>query len=665
MSLLQTAPRYLLYALFLLMPIFLVPGLSLPLDLNKQMLLAVVVFGAGILWVIDILRSGEISFRWHILFVPLGLFVLFALISALGSGAFSHSFFGANAEPDSFFNILLFALLFVLIVNNLTKPEYARNAGMAFVAGAVLSSLVLFASSLFSFTFPFGSPFAFAIYAGGAFLMTLVMTLIYADYGGFMLIKYLRYLVCAILFLALLFISQWIAWAGIAAGSLLIIYFLVKYQHKSAGISINQRWILPLITFILSVLFLFVSNPLGNVLKSAPEVRLGREASIGIAKSTVFSNVKNALFGSGPATFRNQYALHRSADVNKSPFWNLSFSAGSGAITSLFATLGILGGGAIVLFWLLFLWFSARFLAALKHTKQYAGKTRKFQRSSAYSSAFFSGSILLGGAYFIIAWLLYETNFLLLFAGILLVALWAASGGEVWKIQFKKSSLAMFWGMTGSVVALVALVFGLYTLSRNYSAEIYYWRGAKYADSKDYASAIGELQKAARIVEFDKYFRKLSQVIFFKTSEVFKSKDISSEVKNAEVQRGISAAEAAAVLATQVNPKNSVNFEQLGDFYTNTIPVSDSAATMPFPAYNKAAELNPQSPYIPLKKARAHLANAKRFAAKDTERAREAYSKALIEARKEAEKALALKGDFKDALEFLKQIETLIDADSS
>lgn len=637
-KLLDRAPRIFLYSLFLLFPVFLVPGISLPLDIHKQLLLAAVVFAVGVLWVVDILRKGEVNFRWHVLFVPLGLFVLVAFISAFGSGAFLHSFWGANAEPDSFFNIFLFALLFVLIVNQLTKKEYVQSAVTAFVAGAVFSALFLFANSLFSSTQPFGSPFAFAIYAGGALMVTLALILTgpasvslrETSVGKSALVKIL---LAAILFLVLILASQWIAWAGIAAGSLLLIYFLAK-----RGEPVRGKLVLPIIILGLSLTFWFIGNPFDNILKLAPEVRLGRGATFSIAKDTVSSNIKNALFGSGPTTFRNQYNLFRSADINSSPFWNLSFTTGSGAITSFFTTNGVLGGGLILAFWIVFLWYAK---------PQWHPHPKKKESFASHIS------ILLGGVYFFIAWLLYETNFLLLFAGFAMAGLFAALYGKDVKIVFAKSTPNMFRGMAGSVAALVVLVFGFYMLSRNYFAEVSYRQGTAYMDAKNYAAAISKFQKAAQINDFDKYWRKASQAIFLQTSAVYRDQSLPEEQRNAEVQRGITAAESAAILATQANPKNSVNFEQLGDFYTNVISISESAATMPFPAYLKAAALNPQSPYIPLKKARAHLANAKRFAAKDTDRAREAYVKAIEQARKEAGNALALKKDFADALEFL------------
>jgi len=290
-----------------------------------------------------------------------------------------------------------------------------------------------------------------------------------------------------------------------------------------------------------------------------------------------------------------------------------------------------------MVFWLWFLWFCARFLWRL-------GK----QESRPIYFA-----ILIGGFYFLIAWLLYETNFLLLFAGFSFVALWAALRGKQKKISFSQPSTSMFWGMTGSVAILALFIFGAYTVLRNYSAEISYAKGVQLIEQKNYEQAMAEFQKAARINGFDKYWRRVSQAIFLRTSEIYRDQQLPQDERNSSVQRGISVAEAAAVQATTADPQNSINFEQAGDFYTNLIPISDSAATMPFPFYNQAAKLNPQSPHIPLKKAKAHLANAKRFAAKDTERSGQAYAKALVEARKEAENALILKGDFKDALEFL------------
>lgn len=673
--LLEKFPRFILYALILLLPIFFLPESSPLLAIHKQLLLAGAVFVAGALWIIDIMRKGGVSFRWHILFVPLGLFALFSFISALGSGAFTHSFWGANGESDSFLNILLFALLFVLIVNKLAKREYVLRAIGFFVAGAVLGAIALFASSLFSLTFPFGSPYAFSIYAGGAFVLALFSIVNRTNGTNRTYGTYITYFAAAVLFLAVLFTSQWVAWLGIAVGSLLLIYFFVRYQRESAN---NQREsvaqqrksvAIPLIILGLSLTFWIIGNPMSNVLKTAPEVLLGSQSTINIAKDTVFSSAKNALFGSGPATFANQYKLHRGPEINSTPFWNLRFENGTGAITSFFATTGILGGGAILVFWLWFLWFIVRFLWKRTMNLQISADSKLItsdtesakisNKSAGISSA--ASAVLIGGVYFLLAWFLYATNFMLLFAGFFFVALWAGLRGRQKKIVFSQSSANMFWGMVGSVALLVVFVFGAYNIYKNYLAEAYYLRGVDYINVKDYSSAVSTFQEAVKIRKFDKYLRGLSRALFLRTDEIFHGEELTSEEKNSKAQEGLIVAETSAALAISVNPNNSENFEGMGDFYTAAIPLSGGAATMPFAYYNESSKLNPKNPRIPLKKARAHLVSASRLATedKDTDSAREAYARAIEEARKEAENALMLKGDFKDAIEFLASLPRL------
>ena len=177
------------------------------------------------------------------------------------------------------------------------------------------------------------------------------------------------------------------------------------------------------------MIFWFVGNPFGNVLKITPEVYLGHGISIDIAQRTVASGAKNALFGSGPTMFSNQYKLHRTVESNSSPFWNLRFDSGSGAITSFFATAGVLGGGSMFIFAMWFVWFCIRFLFKQSQNPQ------------------LTSGVLLGGIYFLLAWVLYTTNFMLLFAGFLFVALWAGTRGRRKIVAFHSSPALMFWGM--------------------------------------------------------------------------------------------------------------------------------------------------------------------------------------------------------------------------
>ena len=117
---------------------------------------------------------------------------------------------------------------------------------------------------------------------------------------------------------------------------------------------------------------------------------------------------------------------------------------------------------------------------------------------------------------------------------------------------------------------------------------------------------------------------------------------MDSEEEKTDLQASFDQAVRSAQMATEYNSSNYLNFELLGSVYqtAGALGVKD--------AYNKAAEtyqqasvLNPLNPGLKLATANAFLAAGNKEEAKN-------YANA----------ALSLKGDFKEAQEFLKYIES-------
>ncbi|MBI1888845.1 MAG: hypothetical protein HYS15_02845 [Candidatus Spechtbacteria bacterium] len=663
---LDKAPRYILYGILLFLPVFFLPFTSFQTDFNKQIFFSVALFSATLLFIANALRAGSLSIKTHLLFAPVLFLIAVLGISTYGSGAITHSFWGSQVEPDSFFNLILFALFFALLVFLFEGREHAANAIYFFIAGAVLDSLFVFAHSFspallpLGFTQsaafnPFGSFYAFSLYAGAAFaagLALLAANMTKAQKKG-VAIKKTGFITPRTLFLglalALLFFIELgvnfpIAWFALAVCSLVIVYSFVHELPRGRMGFIA----LPLFVLACSFTFLFIRGiPFVGFLKAPVEVRLTHQATFNILEKTLRRSPKNLLFGSGPATFVNQYNLHRDGTANNSPFWDVHFSQGVGAFLSFFAAFGVLGGVLFVLFSGLFTVYGARWLLFRKSKSK--GKEEDHQ-------SFELLAIFAGGLCFLIAWLFYTAQFLLLFGGFAMIALWVAIMGKKKEIQFVKSPQGTFWGMSGGVTLVVGLIFIFYTIGKNYYAELFFTRGAVYANNGDLERGIPYLEKAAQLHRLDRYWRNLSNARLLYIGSLLRNSSLQDTQKRDLIQKNMLISESQAKEAIKINPNNVDNVLQIADFYASIAPISEGAFDFAVQNYSRAKNFDPENPSIPAKLGFVYLRKAEVL---KTKAEGDAYKVALEKARQEGEAALTLKADFAPAKDLLYRIQQL------
>src|SRR3989344_530355 len=105
---------------------------------------------------------------------------------------------------------------------------------------------------------------------------------------------------------------------------------------------------LGLLALLLLVSGQFIYGLLPNQLQLPnTEVRPSFSSTALVAKSSL---VRDPIFGLGPNRFADAWAMHKTANINTTAFWNTSFDSGVGAFPTFFATTGLVG----VLSWLTF-----------------------------------------------------------------------------------------------------------------------------------------------------------------------------------------------------------------------------------------------------------------------------------------------------------------------
>lgn len=585
--------KYSLYLLVFLVLLFFLPWTVFPVAQNKQALLAGFSFLIIIFWAVKIINSGKLGFVWNRLTLTI-LLLLFVLgISTLFSASKVQSLSGMSFEPDAFFNFILYGLTFILFANLLKEKGEISKVLFAFLLSSGILSLLFLIQSfwkIFPWDFaqtagfnPIGSVQALAVFLGGAFLI-LIAIITHAEFKK--IHKILGGILGFLLFISLFLINFWVVWLGIIFGTAIIIFSMLKnLPAATSSVSANplKSLLPPLLICVLALVFLFLKLPVADIINFPSEISPTYKATIDISIKTLREGSKNLILGSGPATFSYQYGLHRGIGPNLTDFWYVRFDQGVAALPTFLATWGVLGILVTLLMIGFFFWQGI--------------KTLIHRGNNQMSIATF-----VGGFYFLFLWFFYPANFSLMFSAFLMMGLFvAATSKPVKEFLFTRSPQKSFFIMLVCIVLIVGSIIGFYDISKKYSAGLSYAQGIKLINSKtpNLDEGIIKINKAVTSDQKDFYFRDLSQASLLKINEVLNSQELSQEEKQKAFQQSASDAELSATRASQINPKNSQNWFQLGTIYENLASISvEGADQLAILSYKKAAELDPQNPQI-------------------------------------------------------------------
>jgi len=622
-----------IYLLTFLLPLFVLPWSNDILDFNKQILLIGLTFIAFFCWLIKILAKGEISISWDRIHPLVFIFCLACLLSTIFSLDRYGSFWGfPRRTSESFFTLLGFILLYLLISNNFNKKETFKLLIVLGAADVIVSLIGVLQILRIYLPFPFAKTPLFNTVGlvGGlglfcaVLLPVLIVLSIYTQ-------KWLRVLfvsgivLSTILFLLINYVFLW--WVIGIESFLLILAGLLRKNL------FDLRWlILPMFFLVLTLFFLILKIALP--LPSFPlEVYLRQGASLEIALRTI---KERPLFGSGPGTFIFDFSKYKSQDFNQGLLWGLRFDGASSKILTLLPTIGVLGvasflilvGGLIIR--------GVRFI--------FAGRQGDFEF---LWLALCCDAVLIAIISQTIGWFLYNSNLSLdfiffIFASSLLVF----TAKEKRVFQLGASPLI---NLSFSFIFIFCFIFslGLLILSgQRFLAEANYVMGMKALNEGQRDEALKKLEKAARLnTKVDIYFTQLSQLYLNKLTEIANDRAISQEDKNNIISLLINNAINTAKIATDNSPHNVANWSIRGFVYQNFIGVIPEAEDWAIKAYDKAMELEPLNPYYPTQKGIVYMAKATVLDKEIPEKREEDLNKA----KEEFEKAVNLKSDYAPA----------------
>ncbi len=627
-------------ALFLsvvLLPVFFLPFTKIPVETSKGLLLVVGLSISVIFWSVARFSDGKVSFPKSKLLLSGLAIVLVFLLSAMMSSARQMSLFGTIFDIGTFW--FMFAAFLLMFISSVMIKDN-KNAQML-LFGTMLSTVAVIVFQVFRFIWPqtlslgvlglntdnlIGSWNAFGFIAGFSCLTSLFVIEFFSItkmakmiFGSLMVIS--LFLIACVNFM--------LVWELVGIFSLLI--FVYKISFFSKGKEDNAKIVFPGFSFsvvMISLLFFMSGQFIGGIIPEKlslanTEVSPSFGATMSVTKQSL---KQNPVFGIGPNRFGELWAKYKPASINSSPFWDASFSSGSGTITTFASTTGYAG----ILSWLVFF-----FLFIMSGIKSLFSNVRHAMHREMI--AFFMLSLYL----FIVSFM-YSTGpviFLLAFAflGVFIGLNSNKDKGEI-EINFLNDHRKSFFFILSLVLVMVLSAATAFKYVERF-ASVSYFGKAVQADT--IPNAESSIAKALSLHSNDLYLRAYAQVYLVKLNSLL-NKDATSlsDEDKASLQASFDQALLGAKNATYYNSGNYLNQQTLGNVYSTAGALGVKGAyDEAEKAYQLASDLSPINPGIELSIARAYFSNGK-----------------VKEAKEMANKSLTLKPDYIDALIMLSQI---------
>jgi cytochrome c-type biogenesis protein CcmH/NrfG len=640
---------YTLLATIFVSLFFFIPFSPVTLEASKGFLLSIGTTLSIFFWLIARLGEGKFVFPKDRLILFAGAIPLVFLISSFFSPSLYISLFGSGFELGTFGSILiLFIIFFLSAVSFHTEKHLWYFIGSIFLAGLVLAVFQIINLFIgFERIIPgimqgvsagnlVGSWNVFALLFGLLVILSL-FTLEFLKSKGFFLVAQYFILVTGIIFLVM--VNMPLAWLLVGIFSVIIFVYSLSLQHAGINVLHNNQDqkkfpFISLIVVFLFLVFFFGNNSLGGLISryvnlSSQEVRPSFVTTTQIAWSSI---KHNPFFGTGPNTFSLDWSLWKPRDVVQTVFWNTDFSNGYSTMSTFVATTGVLG----LVAWLAF--FYMLVMAGLK--------SLKVALKNPISNYFILTTLIIS-IYSWIVFILYTSNIVMMMlafasSGILISILVFRQVIEVKSFSFLNKPRNSFFAILSLMVLLLLTLSVTYMYVEKFVSLMYFSKGLTTENTLEgLATSERMMVNAISLDKNDLYYRALSQVYVGQMNLLLNDKKGTEETLKATLQQLINASQRAATLAVGQNPKNYLNYTNLGNIYNSFVPLSVSGSyESALSAYGEAQKLAPNNPSILLSLAQLELTN------KNNTKARE-----LIQ------QALDLKLNYTDALFLLAQIE--------
>jgi len=595
----------LLLLLGFLVPVFFLPLFNISLDVSKSIFISTFVMVAFFLWLIARLKDGRFVFPKSIILAAGALIPVAFLLSSAFSDAPKTSFVGLGYEIGTFTSILiLYILMFLSAIFFQQGKRVTRLYSVVLLSAAVVFLYQLLRFVFLSFGLPFAEVFVtlpenlIGKWADMAIFFGLTSILSFTTLELLSLSKKTKLALRSILAISifvLILINLKLSW--IIVGFFALIVFVYTISFGKGDIIKNGERRIPAIPFtilLLSLFFILAGGVLGDLIYSSlniPQeiIRPSWGQTIDIAKGSL---IENPIFGAGANRFDSQWLLFKPSEVNNSLLWNIDFNSGVGLIPSLMTVTGILG----ILAWFLFL---GVFL--------YQGVRSIFLARIEESHHYIMISSFLASLYLWIFSFFYVPNITILFLAFLMTGVFIASlvkAGVIrnYNFSFLEDPRIGFVSVLVLILLIISSVTGGYMLFQKFLSVGYFQKSiVEFNIIGDLDEAEKSIVSAVKLNKNDLYYRTLAEMNLARIGTVLSQSDVSEDTIRAQFQAISKAAVQNALIATEIDRTNYLNWTTLAKVYGSLMQFSapEGFYENAMQSYEKALTVNPYSPSKP------------------------------------------------------------------
>lgn len=557
---LQFISQKLLYVLIFFLPIFFLPFTLDTLEINKQTFFLVLIFSAAIIWIANMFVKKRFSFRPDLINILPILYLAVVIVSSFySSSSFLSWVGGSSQEYTSVLTTFGLVVLFYLVVNVLSDKQ--RIVYFLFLTSSLLIS-VLSIASLFTHNQTFNT--IGTINAAGVFLIVMSVFASAVFLSEDKKSHLLSLFVSILTFVFLLIVDYWLLWFLFVLGHILLIVYVM---FRAQDFTNSFRYIAPIVFLMLALPFwIWIPSPIPISIPT--EVTPNTQSSIVITQKTL--KQFSPWFGSGPGTYVFDFATFHSAEINQTEFYNTRFDRASSFYLTLLPTIGFVGLIALAVFLLVL-------------------GIRTLFHSNTKSAIFVPWLTLVIAAGF------YPFNLtlvflLFLFSGLLASQIIRPESGES-----RRGAIVKLFAVFVLTVGSLGFLVGIFFASQRYVAEVAFAKAIRSdREQMPLSKVVKSLDTAATLNRFDdRFYRVLSEALFLHAKE-----KLSADTDPKYAQSLVASSVNSAVRATELSPRNAVNWLARGFVYRELIDTVPDSATFAIDAHKKATELEPLNPSV-------------------------------------------------------------------
>jgi len=588
-------------ALFFGLPLFFTGLTFQGIAFEKQLYFYFWLLIGIVAWSSKGVTTGELRIRRTPLDIPIVLFWLFYVVTAIFSVDRWHSFWGFFGDPSrGVVSVTALILAYYLILSHFSVKRFY----LMFWSFLLSSFLVVIWSFLVLMKVSF-LPVAWERYAPisllgtvsnlGIFLGILVplfLTGVFVLWQNESIKKAQRLILTTLLLLgialtlfSLLALYAFVSWIVVLGGfSLFLVYILAQIVRP------KEQWVwLPMVVFVVILAFLMIGNYGSGLVRTTLPVEVTPNITLSwqIAKDTV---KEHFFLGVGAADYGYAFSMFRSEGYNLNALYTLRFYQGTGLFFEALPTIGVIG---TVLFLVLWLSFISVGLYLLSYEKN---------RNKIYSLGLWSVALMLFLASFVSA-----VSGSLLVIGSLLATL--ALGAVLWESGSEERYLNLSLKAAPKFALALAFIFMVVSagvafvfvfMGKVFVADVKAGQAVILSVVNPSKDSIDLLTSAINIYPQEgRYYTRLAQgymaLANLEAGKTAEERNIDTVVTYA--REAIRVAEQGK----QIMPNDVMQVESLGLIYENASLYASDALPRAADLYTRALELEPTNPLYSVK----------------------------------------------------------------